>query len=267
MRIGRAQGWRIGGVGILVLLVCLLVARTTLVGNVQPVATATTGGDTADQQDQIPPPTPTTQPTLVPTATTVPTPRPTATPRPTPPPPPTGVPYPPVTTGKVILVSLSRQQLWTYNNGVYAFTNLVETGRPELPTPTGTFRVFIKKCSDLLWAANSAPVAPATHNVACAEHNGDGFQETFISPFPQGSPYWYYPTHINYALEFKSGGFYLHDAWWHVKFGPGSNTPHQLPNGTWETGSHGCVGMTTADAERLYSWAPNGATVVVRAVA
>jgi lipoprotein-anchoring transpeptidase ErfK/SrfK len=38
-----------------------------------------------------------------------------------------------------------------------------------------------------------------------------------------------------------------------------------LPDGTWETGSHGCVGMKTADAEHLYSWAPVGTTVVVEA--
>ena len=39
-------------------------------------------------------------------------------------------------------------------------------------------------------------------------------QETnfvFTSPWPPGSPFYYYPTHINYALNFHDGGFYLHD--------------------------------------------------------
>jgi len=256
MRAVRSRhGWR-AGIGLLALLVVLLAGCSSVSGMGQsPAATATSAPDTADQQDvlEVPPPVPTDTPTPLPT------------PRPTAPPPPAGVPAPPSDNGKVILVSLSRQQLWTYNNGAYAFTALVETGRPELPTPTGTFHVFLKACSDKRWTNNTAPTT--AHNAACTTHVGDGYPFVFTSPWPVGSPYYYYPTHINYALEFESGGFYLHDAWWHVAFGPGANVPHKLADGTWETGSHGCVGMTTANAERLYAWAPTGATVVVRAVA
>jgi lipoprotein-anchoring transpeptidase ErfK/SrfK len=85
----------------------------------------------------------------------------------------------------------------------------------------------------------------------------------FRSPWPEGSPHYYEPTHVNYAFLFKEGGFFLHDAWWHVQFGPGSNELHQLPNGSWETGSHGCVGMPLPDAERLYAWASVGTPVVI----
>jgi lipoprotein-anchoring transpeptidase ErfK/SrfK len=232
----------------------------------QSSPTATPFGP-GEKQDIIPEPTATA--TLAPTPTVAPTvtPRPTATPTatPTPKPLPAGVPAAPTQTGRVILVSLSRQQLFAYQDGSFAFSILVETGRPELPTPTGVFHVFYKECSDKLWTNNNAPTT--THNVNCPEHNGDGYAAMFISPWPQGSPYYYYPTHINYALEFKDGGFYLHDAWWHVAFGPGSNVPHQLPDGTWETGSHGCVGMRTPDAEHLYGWAANGTPVYVKATA
>ena len=132
-------------------------------------------------------------------------------------------------------MSLSRQWLYAYENGRYVFDNAVETGMPELPTPSGTFSILSK-----------------ARNI------------TFISPWPEGSPYHYNPTPINYAMEFKSGGFYLHDAWWHVVFGPGGNVPHQLPDGRWETGSHGCVGMTIANAERLYNWVRVGTPVIIR---
>jgi lipoprotein-anchoring transpeptidase ErfK/SrfK len=145
------------------------------------------------------------------------------------------VPPPPLSTGKVILVSLSKQWLYAYADGILVFDNAVETGRPELPTPTGRFSVLMK---------------------------ARGL--TFTSPWPVGSPYYYEPTYINYALLFKEGGFFLHDAWWHVKFGPGSNVPHQLPDGSWETGSHGCVGMPIPDAKRLYDWTPVGTPVVIR---
>jgi lipoprotein-anchoring transpeptidase ErfK/SrfK len=162
----------------------------------------------------------------------------------------------------VILVSLARQQLYAYQNGSLAFTFTVETGRPELPTPTGVYHIFLKNCSDKRWTNNAGPTA--SHNVNCVQHNGDGFQEMFRSPWPVGSANWYAPTHINYAMEFREGGFYLHDAWWHVAFGPGANVPHKLPDGTWETGSHGCIGMRIADAERLYAWAAIGTPVYVR---
>lgn len=220
----------------------------------------------AIEQDIIPSPTPTavptaiptTAPTAIPTMTPAPTRSPTRTPAPAP-----NIPPAPLATGRVILVSLARQQVYAYQNGVIVFTFTVETGRPELPTPTGVYHIFLKNCSDLRWTNNYSPTA--SHNVNCVEHNGDRFQEMFSSPWPQSSPNWYAPTHINYAMEFKEGGFYLHDAWWHVLFGPGSNLPHRLPDGSWETGSHGCVGMRIADAERLYDWAAIGTPVYVRA--
>jgi lipoprotein-anchoring transpeptidase ErfK/SrfK len=224
-------------------------ARVSL-GGTQPQATNTPD---ASAQDQIP--TPTTPPD--PTVTLEPTRAPTATPRPA------GVPAAPEDSGKVILVSLSRQQLYAYKDGALAFTFTVETGRPELPTPTDVFHVFKKECSDKRWVSNTAPTT--SHNAQCVEHQGDGYQEVFNSPWPQGSPYWYAPTHINYAMKFREDGYYLHDAWWHAWFGPGSNTPHQLPDGHWETGSHGCVGMTIANAERLYAWVPIGTAVYIRA--
>jgi lipoprotein-anchoring transpeptidase ErfK/SrfK len=138
-------------------------------------------------------------------------------------------------TDKVILVSLLGQWLYAYDDGALVFDNAVETGRPELPTPTGALSV-LAKVRDV----------------------------TFTSPWPPGSPHYYEPTHVNYALLFKTGGYFLHDAWWHVKFGPGSNVPHQLPDGRWETGSHGCVGMPIPDAKRLYDWAPVGTPVIIR---
>lgn len=204
-------------------------------------------------------PTPTAPaPTVAPTAT------PTIAPAPAPtrPPLPAGVPVAPSAKGRVILVSLDRQQLYAYENGAYVFTVLVETGRPELPTPTGVYSIYYKDCSDLRWQSNQKPTT--THNAYCGEHNGDGHQVVFRSPWPEGSPNWYAPTHINYALLFRDGGFYIHDAWWHEKFGPGGNVPHQLANGEWETGSHGCVGMPTAQAEKLYRWATIGTAVYIR---
>lgn len=234
----RGEGMKKHAVVAILLLLIVLVggASCASAGSQQPAARATsTPIATTQTPGCTPVPTPTTTPTLVPTPTPFPTAPPTH-----PPASPTAIPNPaappaPIAQGDVILVSLSRQWLFAYDNGALVFANAVETGQPALPTPTGSFSVLSKQRN--IW---------------------------FTSPWPEGSPYYYYPTHINYAMLFKTGGFYMHDAWWHVKFGPGSNVPHKLPDGTWETGSHGCVGMTITNAARLYNWVHVGTPVIIK---
>lgn len=142
---------------------------------------------------------------------------------------------PPSAQGKEIIVSLSHQWLWAYYNGKVVFNAAVMTGRPALPTPTGTYHVFLK-------------LHPTT----------------FTSPWPAGSPYWYPPTFINYALEWRAGGFFLHDSWWHSVYGPGTNGWHFDPKFGWQWGTHGCVAMPFSAAQWLYNWAPIGTTVLIK---
>ena len=142
---------------------------------------------------------------------------------------------PPPTSGpKVIVVSLSHQWLYAYQNGKQVFNAPIMSGRPALATPTGTYHVFAK-------------LSPTT----------------FYSPWPYGSPYWYAPTHINYALEWRAGGYFLHDSWWHSVYGPGTNGWHYDPEFGWQWGTHGCVAMPIGTAAWLYNWAPIGTTVQI----
>ena len=140
----------------------------------------------------------------------------------------------PTATGKEIIVSLSRQWVWAYQNGVQVFNSPVMTGRPTLATPTGTYHVFLK-------------LHPTT----------------FTSPWPPGSPYWYPPTYINYALGWRAGGFFLHDSWWYSVYGPGTNRWHYDPKFGWQWGTHGCIAMPLSAASWLYYWAPIGTLVQV----
>ena len=144
-------------------------------------------------------------------------------------------PFQPSGAGQVVIVSLSKQQLWAFQNGHLVMTSLVTTGMPQLPTPTGTFHIMMKESN--IW---------------------------FYSPWPYGSPYYYTPEHIDYAMLFRAGGFYLHNATWRETFGPGTNVPHTEPDGKWATGSHGCVNMPTNTAAQLYRWIGIGATVVIQ---
>ena len=103
--------------------------------------------------------------------------------------------------------------------------SVVATGRPELPTPRGTFRV-------------QAKYSPYT----------------FVSPWPKGDPYWYPTLTVSWAMLFADGGYFLHDSPHRTLYGPGAN----LANGT-----HGCVNVPTAAMARLYEWAEVGTTVVI----
>jgi lipoprotein-anchoring transpeptidase ErfK/SrfK len=136
-------------------------------------------------------------------------------------------------TDKVIVVSLSRQWLDASEGGSVVFSTPVMTGRPSLPTPTGTYHIFAK-------------LSPAT----------------FTSPFPKGSANWYPPTRITYALEWKPG-FFLHDSWWHTVYGPGTSDWHYDPQYGWQWGTHGCVAMPLDAAAWLYNWASIGTTVQI----
>lgn len=134
--------------------------------------------------------------------------------------------------GQVILVSLTQQWLWAYQDGKMVFATPVTTGMPYLWTPQGMFPITVKRTDQM-----------------------------FYSPWPPGSPFYYTPQHVNYEMLFREKGFYIHDAPWRHAFGPGTEVPHTSPDGTQETGSHGCVEVVTPAAAWLYNWAAIGATV------
>lgn len=140
----------------------------------------------------------------------------------------------PSAQGKEIIVSLSQQWMYVYQDGTRVYNSPITSGRPELPTPTGTYHIFAK-------------YGPTT----------------FYSPWPPGSPYYYPPLHINYALEWRADGFFLHDSWWRTVYGPGTSVWHQDPVYGRETGSHGCVNMPMKAAAWVYNWASIGTTVQI----
>jgi lipoprotein-anchoring transpeptidase ErfK/SrfK len=145
--------------------------------------------------------------------------------------PPDGIPQ---VAGQLIYVSETQQWMWVFRDNSLVFTSPVTTGRPELKTPPGRYHVQ-GKLSNVM----------------------------FYSPWPQSSPFYYTPEHVFYALYFREGGYYIHDASWREKFGPGSDVPHYDSDGTLETGSHGCVNVPPDFAAQLYKWTEVGATVII----
>jgi hypothetical protein len=164
-----------------------------------------------------------------PAATATPSLPPTATPPPAGPSPYGGVP---AMNGQLILVSLAQQWMWVYQNRHLLYDTPITSGMPELPTPDGIYHV-----QEIL------------DNV------------TFYSSWPPGSPYYYPPEQVNHAFYFLAVGYYLHDASWRKEFGPGTNYPHTDPDGTKETGSHGCVEMPVGASDWLRGFAAVGASI------
>jgi lipoprotein-anchoring transpeptidase ErfK/SrfK len=124
-----------------------------------------------------------------------------------------------------IHVNLSTQHLTAYEGDTVIASTDVTTGAPELPTVTGEFHIMAK-------------YSPYT----------------FVSPWGPGSPYFYNPLSVNYAMLFADGGYFIHDAWWQRNFGPGGNL---------KTGSHGCVNVPTDAMPAIYQWARVGDEVIV----
>lgn len=118
---------------------------------------------------------------------------------------------------KHIEVSLKDQTL-TYYMGPYKIGSfLISSGLPRTPTPKGSFTVLKKRPT--------------------VNYKGVGYN---------------YPN-TKWNLLFKNskpGGYYIHGAFWHNKFG--------------RTASHGCVNVAYKDMESLYNWADEGTKVNVR---
>ena len=126
----------------------------------------------------------------------------------------------------VLLVSLVEQSMRVYQNGKLLRAFSVTTGRAELPSLPGVWGVLERK----------SPM-------------------TFVAADPKGSPYWFPPTPIKYAIMYHYGGYFVHDAWWRASFGPGTQFPHHDAGGNTAynfDGSHGCVNLTESAAAWVY---------------
>lgn len=137
------------------------------------------------------------------------------------------------TTGKVIVISFREQALRAYDNGKLVFATLITSGRQDRPSPPGLWPIMAR-LSPTIFTSSELP----------------------------GSPLWYAPTPVNYALYYHTDGDYIHDAWWRTSFGPGTNLPHYDPL-AFNGGSHGCINVPLQPMAWLYAWTPVGTPVIL----
>jgi lipoprotein-anchoring transpeptidase ErfK/SrfK len=138
--------------------------------------------------------------------------------------------------GKVVVVSLGEQAMRVYDNGVLVNSFLVTTGRPDRPSMPGTWWV-----------------------------EGKQSPTVFKAGVPPSSPEWYPDTPINYAMQYHSDGYFIHDSWWRADYGPGTNYPHQDATGDpfSAQGSHGCVNMSKTNAGWLYGFVQIYTSIII----
>jgi lipoprotein-anchoring transpeptidase ErfK/SrfK len=125
-----------------------------------------------------------------------------------------------------IVIRLGEQSLTLYKDGGVVLQTPVTTGRPALPTPVGSY--------DIAWRRSPY---------------------TFISPWPQGNPYYYPPAHVRWAMYFYDNDF-LHDSYEpSYAYGKGSNLGPYA--------SHGCVHVPANVMQVLYTTVPDHTPVIV----
>ncbi len=140
------------------------------------------------------------------------------------------------TNGKVIVVSLEEQAMRVYDKGKLVNAFLVTTGRPDRPSLPGVWWV-----------------------------EGKQSPTVFKAGVPKTSPYWYPDTPINYAIQYHSQGYFIHDSWWRADYGPGTNFPHADSSGDAfsSQGSHGCVNLSKDNAAWLYNFVKLYTSIII----
>jgi len=116
-------------------------------------------------------------------------------------------------SGRWIEVDLSSQRLYAWQNGRRIYSIAISSGKRGTPTHVGTYAIQSKYRYKTM--------------------RGQGY----VAP------------NVPYTM-FYSGGYAIHGAYWHNRFG----TPV----------SHGCINLPVSQARQLFNWAGSGTKVVIR---
>jgi hypothetical protein len=121
-------------------------------------------------------------------------------------------------------VNLTQQTIAAYSgDGDLLYWAVVSTGRPEYPTPRGTFTIVRRAAVTTMTSAGLSWI-----------------KDSYVVP------------NVHFAQYFTWQGAALHENYWKTE-----NSPWGVPT------SHGCVGMKYADANWFWVWAKVGTPVVV----
>ncbi len=138
-------------------------------------------------------------------------------------------------SGTVVVVSLLEQSMRVYQNGKLVKAFQVTTGGYNTPALPGSWQVLLHQT-----------------NV------------TLKSSVPKGSPDWFPPTPVHYALTFHTGGYLICDSWWRANYGPGTEFPHPGSGAdNANNGSVSAVNLSEANMTWLYNNTQVNTSVVI----
>lgn len=131
---------------------------------------------------------------------------------------------------KHVILSFEAQHVWAYENGKLVM---------DTPTTTGVR-------GNTAYGTDFGPMKIVSRSHPFKMH----------SPWPQGSPYWYPDTTVQWTAFFTTSGEAFHDASWQADSTLGPGSQYQ----SW-TRSHGCVHISYSQAQWMFNWADEGTPV------
>lgn len=140
------------------------------------------------------------------------------------------------TSGKVLVISLSEQAMRVYQDGKLVNAFQVVTGMPDHPSLPGTWWIESRQ-TNIQFTSGKKP----------------------------GEEGYYPPTPIATAMQYHSGGYFIHQSWWRSEYGPTRQFPHIDHGGTSfaDKGSHGCINMSTDTVQWVYNFVETDSTKII----
>jgi Uncharacterized protein conserved in bacteria len=141
--------------------------------------------------------------------------------------------------GTVIVTSLAEQALRLYQDGKLVHAFQIVTGQYYRPTIVGKYQI-----------------------------NAHTELSTFLSFEKPGSPFYFPPTEIPYAMNFGDPtlGYFIHTSKWRTLYGTGMQFPHFDPhhdNSESRNGSHGCINLPLDEDQWLYQQVADGSAIII----
>ncbi len=171
-----------------------------------------------------------------------------------------------INDNKRIIVDISEQRLYAYENNKVLYKMKVSTGLTDTPTAADEYYITYKTPSRYMQGPNKENLeienkkiisnanltfASTTINKNNATASASLATRTRLYTATSTDVKGYYDLPgVPYVMYFSEDGSAIHGAYWHNNFGR-----HH---------SHGCVNLSISDSEKLYKWAESGTSVIIR---
>ena len=153
-----------------------------------------------------------------------------------------------INDNKRIIVDISEQALYAYENNKILYKMKVSTGLTDTPTTANEYYITYKTPSRYMQGPNKENIEKENQKLIYNSTSTNNIK-LYTSTSTNIRDYYDLPG-VPYVMYFSEDGSAIHGAYWHNNFGR-----HY---------SHGCVNLSILDSEKLYKWAESGTSVIIR---